>query len=516
MQDAESVNHQALSTRIAQRLAEPAEAILGFQTLIVASLQRDGHTDSIDDARTVLTAAQALEAMITKLLSHGGNEIFAVLDDATLRHDLRTPVNAILGYSELILEEAAGALGHSIENDIRVVIKECGHMLDQIDGLVGFSNGNIDAIGVQQADAEIAQAVAQSLAHRSAASKGIAGHILVIDDIEANRELMRRNLENRGHMVRTVSSGREALELLETANFELALVDILMPDMNGIDLLARLKQNPRLRNMAVVMVTGLKDIQAVVKCIEAGAEDYLQKPVDPVLLFARVESCLEQVRWRARERQFLSQIEFEKDRADGLLLSMLPEMVINRLAAGEKVIADRFDAATIIFADIVDFTPMVARTDPIKLVNLLHELFSAFDALADQHGIEKIKTVGDAYMAVAGVPEPQADHADRALAFSRGLIEVMAKGAGEGAALNIRVGLSSGPVIGGLIGQKRFVYDVWGETVNLASRLESSGTSGLIQVSQATLNALSKPPENARPRNSVIKGVGKIQTFLLN
>jgi CheY-like chemotaxis protein len=474
MQDTEHVNRQALSTRIAQRLAEPAEAILGFQTLIVSSLQRDGHEDSLDDARTVLTAAQSLQAIIAKLLSPEGAQAFAALDDATLRHDLRTPVNAVLGYSELILEEATGPLSAEIEKDIRTVISECGRLLDRIDGLVGFSQGNIEALDVRQDDADIAKAIAQSLAHTSASSRGTAGRILVIDDIEANRELLRRNLENRGHIVTTAASGREALALLENTDFEVALVDVLMPDMNGIDLLGRLKQDPRLRNMAVVMVTGLKDIQAVVRCIEAGAEDYLQKPVDPVLLFARVESCLEQVRWRARERQFLSQIEFEKARADGLLLSMLPETVINRLAAGEKVIADRFDAATIIFADIVDFTPMVARTDPTDLVNLLHELFSSFDALADQHGIEKIKTVGDAYMAVAGVPEPQADHADRALAFSRGMIDVMSRGGAGRAALNIRVGLNSGPVIGGLIGQKRFVYDIWGETVNLASRLESS------------------------------------------
>lgn len=233
-----------------------------------------------------------------------------------------------------------------------------------------------------------------ALSNTSAANRGIAGNILVINDIEANRELLRGNLKNRGHIVAAPASGREALALLETSDFEVALVDFLMPDMNGIDLLGRLKQNPRLRNMAVVMVIGFKDIQAVVTRIEAGADDYLQKPVDPVLLFAGVESCLEQVRWRARERQFLSEIEFEKASADKLLLSMLPEMVIKCLATGENVIADGFDTATIILADIVNFKPMVACTDPTKLVDLLHELFSAFDTLADQDGIEKIKTAG--------------------------------------------------------------------------------------------------------------------------
>lgn len=516
MKEAEHINRKALSTRIAQRLAEPAETILGFQSLILASLKRDGHTDMVDDAETVFAAALALEAMITKLLSPEEYKAYAHLDDATLRHELRTPVNAILGYSELMIEEAIGSLSKEIESDIRTVILECGRVLDRLDDLVEFSRRDMDDLAVEEADTDIAKALAQTLAHQPPSPDSIAGRILVIDDIKANRELMQRNLANRGHIVTTAASAREALEMLEKTEFELALVDILMPDMNGIDLLGRLKENPRWRNMAVVMVTGLKDIKAVVKCITAGAEDYLQKPVDPVLLFARVESCLKQVRWRERERKFLAQIEFEKARADRLLLSMLPEMVIKRLAAGEKVIADRFDAATIIFADIVDFTPMVSRTDPSKLVSLLHDLFSTFDALADQHGIEKIKTLGDAYMAVAGVPEPQADHADRALEFARGLILAMSDGFGDAAPLQIRVGLNSGPVIGGLIGQKRFVYDVWGETVNLASRLESSGDSGRIQISQATLNALARSPANLRARDSHIKGLGRIQTYVLD
>jgi adenylate cyclase len=509
-------NQHALSARLIQRLAGPAETILGFQTLIVAALKRDSQSESLDDARTILAAAHSLDEMIKRLLSPEGQKTVEHIDDATLRHELRTPINAILGYSELMLEEAAGQLDPTIENDIRIVITECGRVLEQLDGLVDFSRGDIDAVGVETDDADIAASLAHTLSDTAAPSNSLAGRILVIDDIEANRELMRRVLTNRGHVATTAASAREALDLLETNDFEVALVDILMPDMNGIDLLALLKGNPRWRNMAVVMVTGLKDIQAVVKCISAGAEDYLQKPVDPVLLFARVESCLEKVRWNERERKFLAQIEFEKSRADTLLLSMLPEKVIKRLAAGEKVIADRFDNTTIIFADIVDFTPMVARTDPVKLVSLLHDLFSAFDTLADQFGIEKIKTLGDAYMAVAGVPEPQHDHADRALEFARSLIKVMSKDFGAEMPIEIRIGLNSGPVIGGLIGQKRFVYDVWGETVNLASRLENSGDTGRIQISHSTLNALLIKPADAMARVKKIKGVGEIETFILD
>ncbi len=516
MDDADNINRQALFTTVAQRLSGPVETILGFQALIIASLERAGLIRCIDDAKTVLEAATNLDRMIKSLLSSQGEGTLGEQDDATLRHDLRTPVNAIMGYSELILEETAGTLKPTIESDIRTVLDACGRMLDQLDGLIDFSNNSVDTLTAEKADTEIARALAHSLSLNSTTQETTAGRILVIDDIETNRELLRRNLSNRGHEVAVAASAREALDLLEHAEFELALVDILMPDMNGIDLLGHLKRNPRWRHMAIVMVTGLKDVNVAVKCIKAGADDYLQKPVESVLLIARVDSCLGQVRWRKRERQILAQVELEKSRADSLLLSMLPEVVIQRLAAGEKVIADRFDAATIIFADIVDFTPMVGRTPPSKLISLLHDLFSAFDVLADQHGIEKIKTIGDAYMAVAGVPNVQTDHADRALAFARGLVKVMVEGFETTIPLKLRVGLNSGPVIGGLIGQKRFVYDIWGDAVNLASRLESSSVPGHIQISRSTRDALSVQPLHIRSRTCQIKGIGRLETYLVD
>lgn len=516
MNNADNINRQALFTTVAQRLLGPAETILGYQELIIASLERAQLIDCINDAKKVFEAATTLDRMIKSLLSSQGGGTLGGLDDATLRHDLRTPINAIMGYSELILEETAGTLEPSIESDVRTVLDECSRMLDQLDSLIDFSNNSVDTLMPEKADTEIAKALAHSLSLNSTTPETSAGRILVIDDIETNRELLRRNLSNRGHEVTVAASAREALDLLEHTEFELALVDILMPDMNGIELLGRLKKNPRWRDMAVVMVTGLKDINVAVKCIKAGADDYLQKPVETVLLFARVDSCLGQVRWRVRERQILAQVELEKSRADSLLLSMLPEVVIQRLAAGEKVIADRFEAATIIFADIVDFTPMVGRTPPSELISLLHDLFSAFDVLADQHGIEKVKTIGDAYMAVAGVPIVQTDHADRALAFARGLLNVMDDGFGTAIPLKLRVGLNSGPVIGGLIGQKRFVYDIWGDAVNLASRLESTGVPGHIQISRSTRDALSLQPLNIRSRTCQIKGFGKLETYLMD
>lgn len=503
------INKKAVATRVAQRLAGHAEAILGYQELIVEDLGKAGPTHALEDANRVLDAARVLVKLVVKTVATGAHEMNA----AALRHDLRTPVNAILGYSEMIVEDFEAELSPSVAADIHMVIAECGRFLTQVDETLSNSDSVAESEDAK-IDAGIAEGLERTLAHPHLNEDVQAGHILVIDDTEANRDLLRRQLTRRGHAVETVASAAAALELLQDTTFDVLLVDILMPDMNGIELLSRLKSDAKLRDIPVIMVSGLKEMKAVVRCIAAGAEDYLQKPIDPVLLYSRVNASLERVRWHRREQQFLAQIEYERDRADALLLAMLPAPVIRRLQAGETVIADRIDSATIVFADIVDFTPLVSRTDPSVLLQKLAGIFSAFDDHATARGVEKIKTIGDAYMAVAGIPDPSDDHPERALAFARDLIETMAGEVGQG--LTIRVGLHTGPVIAGLVGRLRFVYDVWGEAVNFASRLESTGQPGRIHISQASHSALSLMVRGPEQLRSDLKGIGSVQTFMVS
>ena len=175
-----------------------------------------------------------------------------------------------------------------------------------------------------------------------------------------------------------------------------------------------------------------------------------------------------------------------KAESDALLLNILPRSIADRLKRGERVIADHYDEVTILFTDIVDFTPFAAmRRRPGSWP--LNEVFSRFDTLAEQHGLEKIKTIGDAYMVVAGAPEPRPDHAsvivDMALEMHgrRGFDRTDARGP-----LRLRIGIASGPAVAGVIGQRKFSYDVWGDAVNLASRMESTGVAGVIQVAAST------------------------------
>jgi class 3 adenylate cyclase/CheY-like chemotaxis protein len=418
----------------------------------------------------------------------------------------------------MVIEDFEDDMRDPVLRDIQAILTEARRVAVQIDAVVDGSDPTPDTQdGADDAnEAAITASLQRSLNLPRPDREIQTGHILVIDDEAANREILQRQLERKGHHVTAVGSAEETYAAMREDRFDLVLLDILMPGTNGIDVLERIKAEPAWAEIPVVMVSGLKETGAIAKCISMGAEDYLPKPIDPVLLDARVDACLERNRWRAREVAFTEEIKFEKDRADALLHSILPAPIIQRLNSGETRIADRFPGATIVFADIVDFTPLVARMDAGDLVMELSNLFSAFDDLATAHNIEKIKTIGDAYMAASGIPAVRDDHARAAIDFARDILRTMSDRAVTQAGLQIRIGIHSGPVIAGLIGKKRSIYDVWGETVNLASRLESTGRAGQIQISAATRAALGADFGPCRSHQHRVKGIGELTTYFID
>jgi class 3 adenylate cyclase len=199
-----------------------------------------------------------------------------------------------------------------------------------------------------------------------------------------------------------------------------------------------------------------------------------------------------------------------------LLLNILPPSIAERLKAGEAVIADHFDDLTVLFGDVVDFTPLSARMPPVQVVELLNRVFSAYDVLAERHGLEKIKTIGDAYMAVGGLAGDAAGCTERVAMMGLEMIQAAGEvGKETSTDLRIRVGMHVGPAVAGVIGIRKFIYDVWGDTVNTASRMESSGVPGRVQVTGVTYERL-KPSFDLEPRGSIdVKGLGTISTYLV-
>jgi len=223
------------------------------------------------------------------------------------------------------------------------------------------------------------------------------------------------------------------------------------------------------------------------------------------------------IRYAAQNRlQLARDLEREVRRSDALLLNVLPAAIAERLKTRPGRIAERFDPVTVLFADVVGFTPLASRMEPEQLVELLDDVFTRFDALAERLGLEKIKTIGDAYLVVGGLPAPRSDHAqavaDMALGMLRALVDVRER---SGLALDLRIGMHTGPVVAGVIGTHKFAYDLWGDAVNIAARMESHGAAGSIQVSADTAVLLQREFILEERGGVELKGRGAVSTWWL-
>ncbi|MEO1443634.1 MAG: adenylate/guanylate cyclase domain-containing protein [Chloroflexota bacterium] len=209
-------------------------------------------------------------------------------------------------------------------------------------------------------------------------------------------------------------------------------------------------------------------------------------------------------------------LEEEHQRSEQLLLNVMPEPVSARIKAGEQVIADEHEAVSVLFSDLVGFTAYAAQVSPKNLIELLNEIFSEFDALTEIYGLEKIKTIGDSYMAVCGLPVANPDHATATVDMGLAILDVMSEiNARHGLDFGLRVGIHSGAVIAGVIGVKRFAYDLWGDTVNMASRIESTGEAGKVHISEATAQLLPETYYLTRRTGVRLKGIGERQTYFV-
>jgi adenylate cyclase len=518
--------NRAFTAFLRQEVQAPAAAITDFLDIIIEDARRLHLDHLLADLDRMRTASARLNAFVKTLIQGASSDQNGQTIEAfhgQLRHDLRNPLNAIKGYSELLLEDMEGDDEHPLRGDLAKLKESADQLLDQIDTMVllgRYQETGLDHDGgaARRLDivADVLRAV-QPLPASSAGQEAVrSSRILVVDDNAANRDVLARRLMREGHQVVTAANGASVLELVAGQEFDLFLLDLIMPEMSGFELLRRLKAARHTSDVPVIVISALDELDSVVRCIEAGAEDYLTKPFNPVLLRARIGVSLEKKWLHDREKKFIEDLEQERRRSESLLLNILPQRIVTRLRDGEMVIADRITEATILFCDLVGFTALSQDLPPDRTIDLLTRIFSAFDRLAAEHGVEKIKTIGDAYMAAAGIPERQADHAIRiAMLAPRMLAAVDDIAKATDLKLQARLGIHTGPIVAGVLGTHKFVYDIWGDTVNTASRMESQSVPGRIQVSAATRIALGDR-FTFEPRGMTdIKGKGMMETYFL-
>ncbi len=517
---------EALS-KLRHALRTPLNQIIGYSEMLMESAEEFGVNAILRDLKRIHTSGGQLLALINDALAPWKVET-GKIDVESMRRDMRVPLNAIIGYAELCLDESAGQGKEALLADLKKILKAANNLHKFFEDEAFSASVNLGTITPDSdlsGDVALGSApgITSPLPPTNAAIELVAppgpvtsAQMLVVDDDDMNREMLCRRLQKLGYDVTEAVNGREALDMLKAGNYDLVLLDILMPELDGFQTLEFIKADQRLRHLPVIMLTALDDVESTVRCIEAGAEDFVPKPFNPVILRARITASLEKKRLRDQEQAYLVQLQSERSKSERLLLNVLPRAVADRLKSGERTIVDSFLDATVVFADIVGFTRIASRNSPNRTVQLLNDLFSNFDRVAEQHQLEKIKTIGDSYMMVGGIPTANPHHAEACANASLELLEALRVfNRRHQLDWQIRIGLNNGPVVAGIIGTRKFAYDLWGDAVNIAARMESHGQPGKIQVSANTKRVLDEKFHFEPVGMIDIKNIGPMETFFL-
>jgi class 3 adenylate cyclase/CheY-like chemotaxis protein len=389
---------------------------------------------------------------------------------------------------------------HHGESDVTVDFDRLRAVADKLMPLAKELILNHDLLAADQESTSLAgnSALRAATGHRE--SDQTAAALLVVDDNEGNRDLLVRRLARAGYSSISVApNGREALELLKLYEVDLVLLDVMMPEIDGFNVLRTMKQDETLRDIPVVMISAVDDVSSVAQCIELGAEDYLPKPFDQVLLQARIRGSLERKHLRDAEKrrtkeleQALREIDKAHQASEDLLRNILPRAIAEELQEYHAVAPMYFEDVTIVFTDFVGFTAKTERLAAEELVGLLHEYFTAMDLITERYGLEKMKTIGDSYMFAGGLPLRNPAHPVDAVLAALEILDFVEemKASRKGNDWSVRIGIHTGPVIAGVVGVRKFAFDIWGETVNIASRMESGGTPDRINLSDRTFTRI--------------------------
>jgi adenylate cyclase len=354
------------------------------------------------------------------------------------------------------------------------------------------------------------------------ASDILAAKLLVVDDQPANVLLLQRMLGEAGYRsIMSTLDPRTVRELHETNRYDLILLDLQMPGMDGFQVMEELKAIETAGYLPVLVITAQPDHK--LRALRAGAKDFISKPFDVAEVLMRVHNMLEVRllhveihRKNAELKTLFDQVVAERKLSERLALHVSPDSIAAPLQARPDVTADSFADVTVVIADIVGLAELTPTASPEQLAVFVDEIFAHFDGLVQARGLKKIKTLGNSYMAAAGVPVPASDHATRAAHLSLDMVDTLDRfNERSGHALQVRVGIATGAVVAGVIGKRKYLYDVWGDAVTIASRMESHGVAGRVQVSDSTRQLLGMPFLLEERGALAVEGKGEMTTWFV-
>lgn len=358
-------------------------------------------------------------------------------------------------------------------------------------------------------------------------------NILIVDDTPANLRILSQVLEERGYRVRIANSGRRALDAVASNPPDLILLDIMMPEISGYQVCKQLKSQATTSQIPIIFISALDSTEDKVNAFEAGGVDYVTKPFHFEEVLARVETHLsiralqkdleiknaqleqeisERKRIEEKLREYAADLQAEKQQSDRLLLNILPRSVANDLKETGQTRPQVYPDVTVFFSDVVNFTQISSQMEPGCLIELLNEMFTAFDHIMAAHACERIKTIGDAYLAVCGMPRTNLAHAENIIHAAQEIIQFL-----QGANLpwQVRIGIHSGSVVGGVVGVQKYIYDVFGDTINTAARMEEYSEPMRINISETTYQQVEGHFKVSERQTIEVKGKGNLNMYFV-
>ncbi len=530
---------QALWAHLRYELRTPVDAIISYSELLLEDSDGINQADFIANLNLIHSAGQQLLEIINDLLDTNkfasGDIVFNLASlVANLHYKVRMPINDVIGFSETLLEKAAEQGRLDRIADLKKIQSAAEYVYSYINEIIDFSK--IDA-GLKKSGAEDSERLSlidrvmislQGLAQDSAAVTGYeSGSILVVDDNGINRDLLSRYLERQGHTVQVAHNGRQALEIIATGAFDLVLLDITMPGLTGYEVLQHLKNSETWRDLPVIMISALDEMDSVVRCIELGAEDYLPKPFNPVLLRNRVGDFLEKKRLRdlaGEQQRKLHELNTALELRNRFIREtfgsyLSDEIVDTILKKGGLKIKGEKRRATILMADLRGFTSISERLPAEDVVAMLNIYLETMTEIIQKYQGTIDEFIGDAILVIFGAPILRPDDPLRAVAcaveMQLAMTSVNERNRQSGyPEVALGIGINTGEVVMGNIGsQKRIKYAVVGRAVNLTARIESYTVGGQIFISETTLDECGDILWIDRAMKVMPKGINKPLTI---
>ena len=517
-----SAPHAAMLPNKQRTLRTPLHQVISYAEIILEEFEQ------AEDPRLRASLAHVIQISdncLKAIHAAAPQDGHPAVSGEDLAQQLLEQVSLISAEVDEVQQFAQSNLHRSFSSDLEKLssaIRSFREAIGQLSPDVVDAPGEMPPLPAMSPHASVAPLASSPVARSS--PEPLHGLVLVVDDNEGNRDVLSRRLLRDGCEVLLAESGRQALRMVQRYEFDVILLDIMMPDMDGYAVLSELKKHKRFCLIPIIMISAVDEIESVVRCIELGADDYLYKPFNPVLLRARLRALLERNRLRREDArrtekltQALAQLKEASDRSQALLCNILPPSIAQELQTNGSVEPRYFEDATIVFTDFVDFTLLTEELPTQDLVYLLNRYFSAFDEIVQRYGLEKLKTIGDAYMFAGGLPTRNPSHPVDAVLAAMEVVQVSEELAAMGLAQwKLRVGIHTGPVAAGVVGMHKFAFDIWGDTVNVASRMESHSEPDRINVSATTYSRV-KDFFSCQKRGLVkIKDGRELQMYLVN